>query len=211
MSGTGGAQGVKKQSSVWNSLEVTKIIVAAATPLAIALLGIVVSRANTEEARVSRALERRLNIWEGAGPKVRQIRDQAALIYRNSVPNLPEDQRAQTIGARGVEDIVRSVDETLEVRPYFTPAVAQRYLDFSSCAVELVQLTEFNARQGVQPFPRERLRSLWERADQRYQELIQQVRVELSTEGAVDANVPYPKRLSRPRRSRESSVCLGIE
>lgn len=195
--------------SPWNSLEKTKVIVGAATPLAIAFLGIVVSLANAKEAKLSRTLDRRLEIWDRVGPKIRQMKDQAALIYMNSVPNLPPAQRSSTIGSIGVLELAQSTDETLEVQPFFSPSVMQYYIDFSNCAIELAQMTEFNARTGVQPIPRERLNRLWEATDRGYGILINQVRIELSTAAPFNPDEVYPRREARPS-DRDTSACLGI-
>lgn len=197
-------------SSPWNSLEITKIVVAATTPVAIALLGILVSANNSEQARLSRALDRRLEVWDTVGPKIRQVKDQTALIFMNYSPKLPQSRRALTIGAKGVLDIVHEVDERLEVRPFFTPLVAQQYIHFSNCAVELAQSAEFNAREGVQPFPRERLKLLWQKADQSYASLVRRVRVELSTESYSAPDAPYPHRTAQTG-GRDSSLCLGAK
>jgi hypothetical protein len=208
--GSGRADADAAGTSPWNSLEITKIIVAATTPLAIAILGFVVSAGNAEQARLSRALDRRLEIWDTVGPKVRQIRDQAALIYMNSAPRLPRDQRRPTGGSHGIYDLMQSVDEKLEVRPFFTPDVMQRYLDFSACALELAQTTEVVTRPGSTSPDRTRLGPLWQQTDRHYAALIRQVRVELSTEATYDSGAVYPTR-ETGTSSRDDSACLDTE
>ena len=208
-----------KKNTVWNSLELTKIVVGSATPLAIAILGIIFSvsaanqarlsrEAEADQAKLTRALDRRLEVWNGVGPKIRQVRDQTANIYRNSAPRLPADQRRETIGAEALEALMQDVEGTLEVRPFFTPAVMQRYLDFTDCTKEVLQAITFNARGGELRVASPRLRSIWDQAAQRYRLLIDRVREELATEPPAGTGRPSPVRISL-RGPMEASVCLG--
>jgi len=191
------------KQNVWNSLEITKIVVSSLTPLAIAFLSFVVSSADAEQARVDRVLERRLATWNSVGPKIRQMRDEAAFIYQGSNPRVPESQRNRTIGSGGIIRLIHEVDGTLDVSPFFTPAVKEKYLQFSYCALDLAQSAERTTQQQLRPPTESQLKNLgvlWTKTRERYLDLVTAVRIELSDASEAQRNTPNPTR-------NEASLC----
>lgn len=124
-----------QEKSVWNWLEVTKLIVSTLTPLSILALTAIMTRRTAREAekrqaaereqaaestRYRKVIEKRVELWDKIGPDINDI-----YAYAMRVGNWNNLRPEEIIG------IKRQCDKCFySYKPFFSEAFSDAYLDF---------------------------------------------------------------------------------
>lgn len=144
-----------KPKSVWNSLEIAKLIVASFTSLSVATVGAILSiqasnssterdkaarQQSVELARLTRIVNKRSEVWDMAAPLIDDLvqreRFDADMLsnYSDPDPNLFKQEPSNSDLA-GDHNILRRADRLLSVNaPYFSQAFRDRWADFRDTA-----------------------------------------------------------------------------